>query len=127
MKILMLTSRYGFGYGMGYSAYKEAIALADQGDLITVVHCYNSPEIGQFYDSRIKTIYLPITQVPIIGFFIYYFKLSKFFKKEINLNNFDLVYIQSLEFWPAEFKENKNANILFCQKHDDWFTKGTPK
>ncbi len=98
MKILILTSRYGFGYGMGYASYKEAVALSEQGNSVTVVHCYNSLEINQFCDSRIKTIYLPIKKTPIIGFFVYYFKLNKFFKREVDLNDFDVVYIQSLEF-----------------------------
>ncbi len=111
----MLTSRYGFGYGMGYSSYKEAVALADQGNLITVVHCYSSPEIGQFCDSRIKTIYLPIMKTPIIGFLVYYFKLVQFLKKNANLDNFDLVYLQSLEFGLLNLKKIKIPIFYFAR------------
>lgn len=98
MKILMLTSRFGFGYGMGYSAYKEATAFVSLGHSVTVVHCHSNPEIVHFYDPRITFIYLPIKKIPLIGFLMYYFKLKKFINGKINIKNFDIVYIQSLEF-----------------------------
>ena len=101
----MLTSRYGFGYGMGYSAYKEAMAFADLGNSVTVVHCYNSPEISMFSDSRIKTVYLPIMKIPIIGIFVYYFKLRRFFKSKFKAQEFDSIYIQSLEFGLIDLKK----------------------
>ena len=98
MKILMLTSRFGFGYGMGYSAYKEATVLVSLGHSVTVVHCYSNPEIVHFYDPRITFIYLPIKKIPLIGFLMYSFKLKKFINEKINIKNFGIVYIQSLEF-----------------------------
>ena len=98
MKILMLTSRFGFGYGMGYSAYKEATVLVSLGHSVTVVHCYSNPEIAHFYDPRITFIYLPIKKIPLIGFLMYSFKLKKFINEKINIKNFGIVYIQSLEF-----------------------------
>ncbi|KKS42714.1 MAG: Glycosyl transferase, group 1 family protein [Candidatus Kuenenbacteria bacterium GW2011_GWA2_42_15] len=98
MKILILTSRFGFGYGMGYSAYKEAIALTLLGHSVTVVHCYSDPEIADFYDSRIKLIYLPMSKLPLVGFFTYFFKLNKAINEKIEIEDFDIVYIQSLEF-----------------------------
>ena len=98
MKILMLTSRFGFGYGMGYSAYKEATAFVSLGHSVTVVHCYSNPEIAHFYDPRITFIYLPIKKIPLIGFLMYSFKLKKFINEKINIKNFGIVYIQSLEF-----------------------------
>ncbi len=94
----MLTSRFGFGYGMGYAAYKEATALISLGHSVTVVHCYSDPDIVQFYDPRITIIYLPLKKIPLIGFLIFSFKLKKFFKEKINIEKFDSVYIQSLEF-----------------------------
>lgn len=101
----MLTSRYGFGYGMGYSAYKEAMAFADLGNSVTVVHCYSSLEIAMFSDSRIKTVYLPIMKIPIIGIFVYYFKLRRFFKSKFKVQEFDSIYIQSLEFGLIDLKK----------------------
>lgn len=98
MKILMLTSRFGFGYGMGYSAYKEATALVSLGHSVTVVHCYSSPEIAHFYDQRITLIHLPMGRIPLIGFFMYVFKLKKFFNDKQRIKDFDSIYIQSLEF-----------------------------
>ncbi|MFA6422754.1 MAG: glycosyltransferase family 4 protein [Candidatus Buchananbacteria bacterium] len=115
MKILMLTSRYGFGYGMGYSAYKEAIAFADLNNSVTVVHCYNSPEIEIFSDSRIKTVYLPIIKIPLIGFFIYYFKLRSFLKDKFQMQEFDLIYIQSLEFGLIDMKKIKIPIFYFAR------------
>jgi glycosyltransferase involved in cell wall biosynthesis len=94
----MLTSRFGFGYGMGYSAYKEAIALTLLGHSVTVVHCYSDPEIADFYDSRIKLIYLPMSKSPLVGFFTYFLKLNKAINEKIGIEDFDVVYIQSLEF-----------------------------
>lgn len=98
MRILILTSRFGFGYGMGYSAYKEAVAFVSLGHSVTVIHCYNNPEIAHFYDPRITLIYLPIKKIPLIGFLLYSFKFKKFINEKINLKSFDCVYIQSLEF-----------------------------
>lgn len=94
----MLTSRFGFGYGMGYSAYKEATSLASLGHAVTVVHCYSSPEIAHFDDPRITLIYLPMEKIPLIGFLKYFFELKKFFCKKLCIRDFDSIYIQSLEF-----------------------------
>ena len=49
----MFTSRFGFGYGMGYAAYKEAVALANLGHNITVVHCNRDKDLGSYLDPRI--------------------------------------------------------------------------
>jgi len=111
----MLTSRYGFGYGMGYSAYKEAMALADLGVSVTVVHCFNSPEISMFFDSRINTIYLPIIKLPLIGFFVYYFKLKNFLKNDLKIQEFDLIYLQSLEFGLLDLKKIKIPIYYFAR------------
>lgn len=92
----MLTSRFGSGYGMGYSSYKEAQCFADLGHDVTIVHC--NQDIDDYADHRIKFIYLPISKVKFIDFILFYFSLNYFFKKVINLNQFDLIYIQSLEF-----------------------------
>lgn len=94
----MLTSRFGFGYGMGYSAYKEATALIALGHSVTVVHCYSSPEIAHFFSPHITLIHLPMKHTPLVGFFLYIFKLRKFFQEKLHLKDFDCVYIQSLEF-----------------------------
>ena len=94
----MLTSRFGFGYGMGYSAYKEAASLVSLGHAVTVVHCYSNPEIADFQDSQITLVYLPIKRMPVIGFLLYWFKLKKFFCEKLNIKDFDCIYIQSLEF-----------------------------
>ena len=98
MKILMFTSRFGFGYGMGYSAYKEASALVSLGHSVTMVHCYSNREMVSFYDPRITFIYSQINQAPLIGFLIYFFKLKKLINTKITIKDFDVVYIQSLEF-----------------------------
>ncbi len=111
----MLTSRYGFGYGMGYAAYKEAAAFAYLGNSVTVIHCYNSPEITKFYDARITTIYLPIMKIPLVGFFVYHFKLKKFLKDKIKVQEFDLIYIQSLEFGLLDMKKIKIPIFYFSR------------
>jgi len=115
MKILMLTSRFGFGYGMGYSAYKEATALISLGHSVTVVHCYSSPEITSFYDPLITFIYLPIKRIPLIGFLMYFFQLKKFINKRINIKNFDSVYIQSLEFGLLDLAKIKIPIFYFAR------------
>ena len=81
---------------MGYSAYKEAIALADLGHVITVVH--GNSDITNYRDPRITFLHLSINTTPLIGLGIYYFKIRQLFKKQINLTKFDAIYIQSLEF-----------------------------
>ena len=62
------------------------------------MNCYSNPEIAHFYDPRITFIYLPIKKIPLIGFLMYSFKLKKFINEKINIKNFGIVYIQSLEF-----------------------------
>jgi len=69
----MLTSRFGFGYGMGYSAYKEAKSFIELGHSVTVIHCYSNSEIIFFNDPNINLIFLPIRKIPFLGFLIYYF------------------------------------------------------
>lgn len=115
MKILMFTSRYGFGYGMGYSAYKEAVGFTDLGNSVTVAHCYNSSEIDMFSDPRINTVYLPIIKIPLIGFFVYYFKLRKFLRDTLKVQEFDLIYIQSLEFGLINMKKIEIPIFYFAR------------
>ncbi len=111
----MLTSRFGFGYGMGYSSFKEAVALASLGHSITVVHCYSDPEMVHFYDQRIKFIFLPFSKMPLAGFLTYYFKLKKFINNEINIKDFDLIYIQSLEFGLLNLAKIKTPVFYFAR------------
>lgn len=99
----MLTSRFGFGYGMGYSAYKEATALVSLGHSVTVVHCYSNSEIAHFSDPRVICVYLPMKKMPMIGFLLYFFKLNRLFREKLNSKNFDCIYIQSLEFGLLNF------------------------
>jgi glycosyltransferase involved in cell wall biosynthesis len=111
----MLTSRFGFGYGMGYSAYKEAAALVSLGHSVTVVHCYSNPEIAHFFDPRITSIYLPMKKIPLIGFFLYVFKLKKFFREKLNSKDFDCIYIQSLEFGLLDFSRIKTTVFYYAR------------
>lgn len=103
----MLTSRFGFGYGMGYSSYKEATALISLGHSVTVVHCYSNPEIVSFSDPRITRVYVPMKKIPLIGFLLYFFKINKLFREKLNSKDFDCIYIQSLEFGLLDFSRIK--------------------
>lgn len=94
----MLTSRFGFGYGMGYAAYSEACALANLGHSVTVVHCNHSPDLAQYHDPRIIFFHLPIKNIPLVGFFLFFFKIKRLLKEKIQADAFDVIYIQSLEF-----------------------------
>ena len=102
MKILMLTSRFGSGYGMGYSSFKEATAFADLGHLVTVVH--GNKNIEPYRDSRIVFHHIPISRIPFIGFVFLFFRLQWLFRSRLNPNDFDVVYIQSLEFGIVDFR-----------------------
>jgi len=113
MKILMLTSRFGSGYGMGYAAYKEAKCLADLNHEITVAHC--NSDINQYFDRRIKFIHLPIPKAPLIDFVFFYFTLRKLFKTQIQIADFDVIYIQSLEFGLLELSKIKNPIFYFSR------------
>ena len=113
MKILMLTSSFGSGYGMGYSSYKEAKCFADLGHEVTVAHC--NQDIDAYTDNRIKFIYLPIKKIKFIDFFFFYFSLKKFFKKVISINEFDLIYIQSLEFGLLNLPAIKQPIFYFAR------------
>ena len=115
MKILMLTSRFGFGYGMGYSAFKEATALTSLGHFVTVVHCYSDHEIVHFQDPRITLIHVPMKKLPVIGFFLYAFSLKKFFRDKLNVNDFDCLYIQSLEFGLLSFSKITTPIFYFAR------------
>ena len=111
----MFTSRFGFGYGMGYSAYKEATALVSLNHSVTVVHCYSSPEIASFYDPRITLIHLPMGKIPLIGFLLYVFKLKKFLREKLNIRDFDSIYIQSLEFGLLDFSKIKPPVFYYAR------------
>ena len=115
MKILMLTSRFGFGYGMGYSAFKEATALTSLGHFVTVVHCYSDREIVHFQDPRITLIHVPMKKIPVIGFLLYVFILKKFFRDKLNMNDFDCLYIQSLEFGLLSFSKITTPIFYFAR------------
>ena len=113
MKILMLTSRFGSGYGMGYSSYKEAKSFADLGHEVTVAHC--NLDIDVYVDNRMKFIYLPIRKTKFIDFVFFYFSLRTFFKKVIKVNKFDLIYIQSLEFGLLNLSAIKQPIFYFSR------------
>ena len=80
----MLTSRFGSGYGMGYSSYKEARCFADLNHDVTVVHC--NPDIDDYFDKRIKFIHLPIKKIKFVDFILFYLALKRLIKR-INLLN----------------------------------------
>lgn len=101
MRILMLTSRFGSGYGMGYSAWKEACSLADLGHSITVVHC--NPDVASYADDRITLIHLPIPKRRFVDFIIFRRSLRQLFSKTVQPADYDIMYIQSLEFGLIDF------------------------
>lgn len=107
----MLTSRFGSGYGMGYSAYKEAKCFADLDHEVMVAHC--NSDIDEYFDPRIKFIRLPIKKTPLVDFIFFYFTLKKFLKNQIKIDNFDVIYIQSLEFGLLELSKIKKPIFYF--------------
>lgn len=111
----MLTSRFGFGYGLGYAAYSEAMALVDARHSVTVVHCNKNCDLIQYHDPRITFYHLPIKKIPLLGFFLYTFQLKSFLKTKVNLNKFDVVYIQSLEFGLANLGGMKLPIYYFAR------------
>ncbi|MFH1662075.1 MAG: glycosyltransferase family 4 protein [Candidatus Falkowbacteria bacterium] len=113
MKILMLTSRFGSGYGMGYSAYKEAKCFADFNHEVTLVHL--NSDIDNYLDNRIKFIHLSIKKTHLIDFIFLYFTLKNFLKTQININNFDVIYIQSLEFGLLKLSKIKKPIFYFSR------------
>lgn len=115
MKILMLTSRFGFGYGMGYAAYSEAIALTALGHYVTVIHCNRSSDIAQYNNPQITFFHLPIKRIPLVNFLIFSFKLRRLLKKSINFAEFDAIYIQSLEFGLADLAKIKLPIFYFAR------------
>lgn len=112
MKILMLTSRFGSGYGMGYSSYKEAKCFADLSHNVTVVHC--NSDIDDYFDKRIKFIHLPINKTKFVDFILFYFALKKLTKK-INIDDFDVIYLQSLEFGLLKLSKIKKPIFYFSR------------
>lgn len=113
MKILMLTSRFGSGYGMGYSAYKEAEYFIGLNHEVTVAHC--NADIDDYRNRRIKFIRLPIKKVPFIDFIFFYYTLRGFLKNQIKINDFDAIYIQSLEFGLLELSKIKKPIFYFSR------------
>lgn len=113
MKILILTSRFGSGYGMGYSAYKEAKCFTDLNHEITVAHC--NSDVDEYFDHRIKFIHLPIKKTPLVDFIFFYFTLKSFLKNQIKIDNFDAIYIQSLEFGLLKLSKIKKPIFYFSR------------
>lgn len=112
MKIIIFSSFYGNGYGLGYSAYKEAEEFCAQGYEVTLV-CIDRKKSIQHHPN-LKLIYLPKSKHVLLDVLDYFFKLKKFIA-EYNLNNFDIVYIQSLEFGLLNFSKIKTPVIYFSR------------
>ena len=113
MKILMFTSFYGSGYGLGYSAKKEAEELSKiENNEIMVVFIEKEKDIN--FDKKIKYYQLRKIKFPIIDIIDFYFKLNKEIKN-INPNSFDSIYIQSLEFGLLKFSKIKKPIFYFSR------------
>lgn len=115
MRLLILTARFGSGYGMGYATYKEATALAELGHTVTVVYCNPNPDITGYKDKRINYKHLSIKRKHVIGLTMFYFAVRSFFKNRVNLKDFDAIYIQSLEFGWINFKKLKIPVFYFVR------------
>lgn len=107
----MLTSRYGAGYGMGYSSYKEATYLSKLGHEVTVAHC--NEHIEDYTHDNITTIHIPNKKIILLDFVYFYFKLKKLPPSVIN--KFDIVYIQSLEYGLLDFNKIKVPIFYFSR------------
>ena len=81
---------------MGYSAYKEAVGLAELGHVITVVH--GNADVDHYRDPRITLVRVRMPRFPIVDFAIQRFNLWAIFRFHLDPGTFDVVYIQSLEF-----------------------------
>lgn len=112
MKIIIFSSFYGSGYGLGYSAYKEINEFFEKGHDITVVYIDKIENIRQ--NEKIKFIHLPKISKPFFDIIDYYIKLKKFFAKN-NLNNYDIIYIQSIEFGLLNFSKIKTPIFYFSR------------
>ncbi|MDP2762916.1 MAG: glycosyltransferase family 4 protein, partial [Enterobacteriaceae bacterium] len=112
MKIIIFTSFYGSGYGLGYSAYKEINEFFKKGHDVTVVYINKIENIRQ--NKKIKLIHLPKINKPFFDIIDYYIKLKKFSVKN-NLNNYDIIYIQSLEFGLLNFSKIKTPIFYFSR------------
>lgn len=109
----MLTSRFGTGYGMGYSAFKEAQEMANAGHELTVVHSNNN--ISRYKDPRIEFIYISIKKTPFIDFIFFRRALKRIFTKRVLANSYDVIYIQSLEFGVMDFSNIKKPVFYFAR------------
>lgn len=102
MRILMMTSRYGVGYGMGYSSYKEATGLAELGHDVTVVHLNERVDI--YSAPRVMLLHLCPPTLPIADFDAFGEQLHCFATTCLDISTFDVLYIQSLEFGVWDFE-----------------------
>jgi glycosyltransferase involved in cell wall biosynthesis len=113
MKIIIFTSFYGSGYGLGYSAQKEAEELSKvNGNKVTVVYIEKDQSIT--LDKKITYHQLKKIKLPLIDIVDFYFKLNKN-AKIIDVNSFDLIYIQSLEFGLFKFSKIKKPIFYFSR------------
>ena len=112
MKIIIFTSFYGSGYGLGYSAYKEADEFIKKGHDVTVVFIDKEENIQ--LNKGIKFIHLPKINQSVFDIIDYYIKLKKFSAKN-NLNNYDIIYIQSLEFGLLNFSKIRTPIFYFSR------------
>lgn len=112
MRIIIFTSFYGSGYGLGYSAYKEANEFCKNGHDVTVVYINKKENIQ--LNAKIKFIYLPKVNKPFFDIIDYFVKLKRFSAKN-DLNNYDIIYIQSLEFGLLDFVKIKTPIFYFSR------------
>lgn len=112
MNIIIFTSFYGSGYGLGYSAYKEANEFIEKEHDVTIVYINREKNIR--LNRKINFIHLPKINKPFFDIIDYYFKLKNFSAKN-DLNNYDIIYIQSLEFGLLNLKSIKTPIFYFSR------------
>lgn len=113
MKIIIFSSFYGSGYGLGYSAQKEAEELSKIKDNdVSVV--YIEKENNIFLNERITYYKVEKSNLPLFDIVDFYFKLNRELKA-IDINSFDLIYIQSLEFGLLRFSKIKKPIFYFSR------------
>ncbi len=112
MKIIIFTSFYGNGYGLGYSALKESEEFIKAGHSVTVVCINKNPHNN--LNKKIKFIHLPKINGYFLVFIDYFFKLKKIIS-ENKINDYDIIYIQSLEFGLLNFSKIKKPIFYFSR------------
>jgi glycosyltransferase involved in cell wall biosynthesis len=111
MKICILSSCFGGGYGTGYSLKKEVDELLKLGHELIIIH--GESKIDDYKKSGVKYFYFAFSKIPILGVLILQRNINCIISKVLQENSVDIFYVHTLEFGLVSKKNIKEIPVVY--------------